>query len=149
MLEHKNQGLQKTPFADNICGKPARRNGEPPNPTFTGSLSFLSLFFLLHCQGNGLSPVLRESNCEKPGQDPALSIQHLGLPADHVAKVGGQCLSAQCALHLQLGAHREWAGQAALNYNMLSLLLLYPLTPPLSFSLVIMFVLWEIILQGL
>jgi hypothetical protein len=90
---------------------------------FRGSPSFFSLFFLLHCQGNGLSSALRESRWEMLSWDPALPTQQMALPAGHIAKVGGSV----CPMHTLpppwLGAHGEQAGQATLNCNMLSLLL--------------------------
>jgi hypothetical protein len=74
MLECKSQGLLKTL----VCSQ-----------HFRGSLSFFSLSLLLHCQGNGLSSVLRESSWEIPGLDPALSAQQAGLHAGGIAEVGG------------------------------------------------------------
>jgi hypothetical protein len=92
----------------------------PQTLHFRESLSFFSLFFLLHCQGNGLSFVLRENSWEMPGPDPVLSAQQVGLPTGHVAEADGSvCLPNAPSW---LGARREWAGQATLNCNMLSLL---------------------------
>jgi hypothetical protein len=56
-----------------------------------GSLSFFSLLFLLHCQENGLSSVLRESSWEMPDQDPVLSAQQVGLPAGRIAEAVSVC----------------------------------------------------------
>jgi hypothetical protein len=70
------------------------------------SLSFFSLFVLLHCQGNRLSSVLRESSWQMLGQDPALSAQQAGLPASPVAEAGAESVCPMCAPPMAWGSRR-------------------------------------------
>jgi hypothetical protein len=100
---------------------------------FRGSLSFFSLFSLLHCKGNGLSSVLRESSWEMLDQDPALSAQQVHLPAGLIAEGGSSvCLPNACSPH-GLGLRRMGRpGRLKLHLAFpFSSLTLYPLPHPL------------------
>jgi hypothetical protein len=85
-------------FAINICGKPARRNDEPPDLALQRDIFTLFLFFFLHSQGNELREYSLEmrgspkpngvhttgglpcGSCCRGGQDPVVSVHPTCTP---------------------------------------------------------------------